>query len=103
MRKLYIVKKEKDFEKIIKEGKCNKNRYFVIHHLKNNLPYDRYGVSVSKKLGNAVFRNKYKRIIRNILMENKKTFQNNRDYIIMIKKTGLDKSYLELKEDLQNI
>ena len=100
MRKLYIVKKEKDFEKIIKEGKCNKNRYFVIHHLKNNLPYDRYGVSLSKKLGNAVFRNKYKRILRSIIDNYKKLYINNEDYIIILRKDAIDESYQILEKEL---
>ena len=61
MKKKYIVKNSRDFEKIIKDGKCKKNISFIIHSKKNELEYDKYGISVSKKLGNAVFRNKYKR------------------------------------------
>ena len=61
MKKKYIVKESKLFEKIMKEGKCKKNQSYVVYSLKNDLPYNKYGISVSKKLGNAVFRNKYKR------------------------------------------
>ena len=73
MRKTYIVKEAKDFENIIKKGKCRKNQSFVIHFKKNNLPYDKYGISVSKKLGNAVFRNKYKRKLRSIIENYRKS------------------------------
>ena len=64
MRKLYIVKEKKDFEKIINNNTFNKNKSFVVYSIENNLKYNRYGISVSKKLGNAVFRNKYKRKIK---------------------------------------
>ena len=67
MRKLYIVKTNKDFENIIKNGLCLKNKYYIIHSLPNEFPYDRFGISVSKKLGNAVFRNTYKRKLRSII------------------------------------
>ena len=87
MKKSYVVKKAWEFDEIINKGICKKNKSFVIHSLKNNLPFDKYGISVSKKLGNAVFRNKYKRKIRAILDANKNVFQNDTDYIIIMKKT----------------
>ena len=99
MRKLYIVRTNQDFEKIIKEGKCIKNKYFVIHYLSNNLKYDRYGISVSKKLGNAVFRNKYKRKIRAIIDNYKKMYINNKDYIIILRKEAIDKDYSTLEKE----
>ena len=103
MRKLYIVKSTQDFEKIIKTGNCKKNSSFIIHYKKNNLPYDRYGISVSKKLGNAVFRNKYKRKIRSIIDNYKKVYINNEDYIIILRKAGVNKTYAELEEEFRRL
>ena len=80
MRKLYIVKNNNEFENIIMNGNCIKNKYYIIHSLPNKLPYDRFGISVSKKLGNAVFRNKYKRKLRAIIDNYKKNYINNKDY-----------------------
>ncbi len=99
MRKLYIVKKEQDFEKIIKNGYCLKNKYYVIHGLENNLPYSRYGISVSKKLGNAVFRNKYKRKLRSIIDNYKKVYGNCEDYIIILRKEAIDKPFELLERE----
>ena len=100
MKKLYIVKHTQDFEKIMKEGTCQKNRSFVVYTLKNTLPYDRFGISVSKKLGNAVFRNKYKRKIRAIIDSYKKHYINRADYIIILRRGAVEKSYQELEKDL---
>ena len=100
MRKLYIVKTERDFENIINNGTCLKNRYFVIHHIKNNLPYDRFGISVSKKLGNAVFRNEYKRKLRSIIDNYKKTYGNcKEDYIIILRKEAIAQPYRLLEQE----
>ena len=93
MRKLYIVKNNRDFENIISTGKCLKNKYFVVHYKNNELKYDRFGISVSKKLGNSVFRNKYKRIIRSILDNYKKLYINNEDYIIILRKEAINKDF----------
>ena len=100
MRKLYIVKTNKQFDDIIKNGKCNKNKYFIIYNKDNNLNYDRFGISVTKKLGNAVFRNKYKRIIRSILDNYKKLYINSKDYIIILRKDAIEQSYELLEKEL---
>lgn len=99
MRKLYVVKKNYQFDEIIKKGNCIKNKYYVVYHKDNNLPYDRYGISVSKKLGNAVFRNKYKRKIRSIIDNYRKLYINSKDYIIIIRKEAIDKSFHTLEKE----
>lgn len=99
IRKLYIVRTTRDFDDIIKTGKSLKNKYFVVHYKDNNLPYDRFGISVSKKLGNAVFRNKYKRKLRSIIDSYKKEYLNNKDYIIILRKEAVTRSFSELTED----
>ena len=103
MKKKYIVKESRNFEKIIKSGKCYKNKSFVIYSMENSLKYDKFGISVSKKLGNAVFRNKYKRKIRSIIDNYKKNYNNGKDYIIILRKGALEKSYQELSNDFINL
>ena len=100
MRKLYVVKHSQDFEKVMDKGSCAKNRSFVVYSLNNDLPYNRYGISVSKKLGNVVFRNKSKRIIRSIIDNNKKNYINGKDYIIILRRGALEKSYQEQEKEL---
>lgn len=99
MRKLYIVKNNYQFEEIIKKGKCKKNKYYVIYSEDNKLPYSRFGISVSKKLGNAVFRNKYKRKIRSIIDNYRKLYINSKDYIIIIRKGAIDQSFDLLEKE----
>ena len=71
--------------------------------MENNLKYNRYGISVSKKLGNAVFRNKYKRKIRSIIDNYKKDYNISKDYIIILRRGALDKNFKELTDDLENL
>ncbi len=99
MRKLYIIKTTREFEKIINQADCKKNKYYVIYHMKNSFPYDRYGISVSKKIGNAVFRNQYKRKLRAIIDNYKKTYINKEDYIIILRKEATKVSYEILEKE----
>ena len=99
MNKLHTVKKNYEFSNIIHSSNYVKNRSYVIYYKNNNLNYFRFGISVSKKLGNAVYRNKYKRRIRNIVDNYKKIYINKQDYIIILRKSGTEKKYNELKND----
>ena len=100
MRKLYVVKHQHDFDRIIKLNNFTKSKYFVIYQEVNNLKYDCFGISVGKKLGNAVYRNKMKRKIRSIIDIYRKDYNNNKNYIKILKNKGKDMSFNELKEDL---
>jgi len=67
MKKINIVKKNIEFNNIINNGKKFNSDIFYVYIIDNNLKYNRFGISVSKKIGNAVIRNKYKRRIKDII------------------------------------
>lgn len=99
MKKKEIVKSKIDFNKIIKSGKKISNDYFAIYYMDNNNAISRYGISVGTKLGNAVFRNKYKRKIRMIITTNKNILINEKkDLIILFRKRAIDKPFKNLEE-----
>ena len=86
MKKEEVVKNNRKFDYIIKNGQYKKNNEFVIYYIDNEKEYDRFGISVSKKIGNAVTRNYYKRVIRNICDKSKNLYSKRKDYIIIMRK-----------------
>lgn len=100
MKKVEIVKTEREFSNLISNAPKKTNKYYSIFFAKNDLSYSRFGITISTKSGNAVMRNKYKRKIKNIIDENKFMFEKGLDYIIIIKKACIGVSYLDLKNSL---
>ena len=102
MKKTYRVKSDKDFQKIFHEGKSIASRKFVIYHLKVEQKHFRVGLSVSKKLGNAVVRNRIKRSIRHILQEVKP--QLTTDDFVVIARSGVEQlDYHGMKKNLLHV
>ena len=79
-----MIKKSRDFDDIIKNNRFVKNNNYIIYY-RNNNEQTRFGISVGKKIGNAVARNYHKRVIRNICDINKKLYSKNKDYIIDVR------------------
>jgi len=101
MKKINIVKKNEDFSRIIKKYKPYKSNSFIIYVENNTNDIYKFGISASKKVGNAVRRNKIKRQIKSIL--DKKVYKNNFNCIIIIKKEINSKSFNEIELELNNL
>ena len=94
MKKKYRVKHQHDFDKIIKNKNQRKNDIFIIYSQENNLEYARFGISVGKKLGNAVYRNRKKRQIRSIIDNLEKNY---------LRKKGKHLEYQSLNKKLKSL
>ena len=103
MKKRFRVKKEKDFNAIFQKGKSVANRKFVVYRLENSEQHFRVGLSVSKKLGNAVMRNQIKRRIRHILIEHKNQLVENVDFVVIARKGIEILEYAEMEKNLLHV
>ena len=57
MKRCYSLKRNKEFRRVYRIGKTQKCRTLVLIYTKSCGPANRFGFSVSKKLGNSVIRN----------------------------------------------
>ena len=64
MKAINRIKANEEFVLTVRKGKTLKAPAYVVHYLKTDNNICRIGLSVSKKLGNAVTRNRVKRQIR---------------------------------------
>ena len=99
MKKINIVKEKKDFDRAFKQGNRVFCKYAYMYIYDNNSNIFRFGICVSKKIGNAVARNKIKRRVKDIIDKSGLHFLN-KDYIIVLKKSSKDAEYLSLKEEI---
>ena len=100
MKKLYRLKKNEDFRDILNKKKSFANRSFVIYYTTNTKKHTHVSISISKKVGNAVVRNKCKRQVR-MMVQEIIDFQVSTDYVIIIRKGFLDLPYEENRRELE--
>lgn len=101
MKKKYIIKKNEEIQKIVKSSKKIVNKYFIVYFKENELSYNRYCVSVSKKIGKAHTRNLFKRRVKDILMKN--NINNSKDYVIILRNIVINISYEKMQYELLDI
>ena len=100
MKKVYRIKKNEDIEIILRKKNSYGNKNYVIYIAKNlETNHFRLGMSVGKKVGNAVVRNKEKRRIKSVI----KCFENNIsnfDIFIVARPNSLNLTYKEKEESI---
>ena len=82
------IKNNSDFLKAYRHGKSYANRYLVMYVRKNDLDRNRYGITVSKKVGNSVVRHRVTRLIRESIRLNVEKFENGYDIVIIARNTA---------------
>ena len=104
MRKSYRVKKEKEYKKVFTTGKSSANRNFIVYVLpKENQPHFRIGISVGKKVGNAVKRNDVKRKIRASIFELREEIQPDLDFIVIARPSVSTLTSQEVYSNLKHV
>jgi ribonuclease P protein component len=85
------VKDNNHFLRAYRKGRYVTGGFITLHFVKNGLSERRLGLTVSKKLGNAVFRNRTKRIIRAAVFDVVNDLPQGFDYVFIAREGIADK------------
>jgi ribonuclease P protein component len=86
------------FKDVLARGRRRSNGVLMLYMAQNDLEYSRLGISVGKSYGNAVVRNRLKRLMREAFRQNQHQIPAGFDYVLMIsprwpKKSNVEKSF----------
>ena len=102
MKKQYRVKKNTEIELIIKEKKYFSNQFFTLYKRKNlETNHFRYAISVGKKIGNAVVRNKIKRQVTAIIDNLNINLNSNTDVFVIVRPKVKEIDFTKMKLQLE--
>ncbi|MDT8863018.1 ribonuclease P protein component [Alkalihalobacillus sp. MEB130] len=104
MKKEQRIKTNEEFSKVFKNGQSVANRQFVLYKLpKEGQGPFRLGLSVSKKVGNAVTRNRVKRYIREVFRLKAELLHSDADYVVIARNPAASMSSQEVEQSLLHV
>ncbi len=93
--------KPEQYSRVFNQGISKSDRFLVLKAMPNQLVFSRYGISVSKRVGNAVVRNKVKRLLREILRM--MALNPGWDLILIARSPAAKGDYHQLEESVKNL
>lgn len=92
-----------DFVNVNQSGKRRQSKHFIIRYVRNGLEYSRLGVTAGKKTGNAVQRNRAKRLMREFFRLHKSRIPKGYDVLIIAKKEAGSLNLCKVDKELGEI
>lgn len=92
MNAQFRLKRNQDFQHVIQQQKRKTNDLLIMYHVDNKLDHPRVGISTSKKIGNAVIRNRARRQMRSLLLKSL-NFKGSYDIVFIVKSAFVEATH----------
>lgn len=104
VQKHYRLAKRKDFNKVYRFGQSAANRQLVVYYKPQpDVEHFKLGISVSKKIGNAVVRNRMRRVIKEIVRHLSHRIKHQVQIVIIVRKPAVEMEYKSLENSIIHI
>lgn len=104
LQRAYRLTRRSDFSKVYRHGKSTANRQFVLYCLKNEeAEHFRLGISVSKKVGKAVVRNRMRRLVKEIFRHLAPRIVPHHDIVIIVRHAALNLDYEAMTKSMIHV
>lgn len=101
MDKTVPLKKNYEFMNLYKKGKFFVGKYIVLYVKRNNIKTNRLGITVNKKVGKAVKRNRLKRLIKECYRHYEVSVKEGFDLVFVARNSEIMPGYLEIKREMK--
>ncbi|MBQ2661136.1 MAG: ribonuclease P protein component [Clostridia bacterium] len=103
MKRCYSLKRNKEFKRVYRIGKSQGSHLLVLIHAKSKDDSVHIGLSVSKKLGNSVKRNRIKRRLRAALTPFLPLIKEKTNIIFIAREPVKDAEFSEITKSIDKL
>ncbi|WP_040306496.1 ribonuclease P protein component [Caloramator australicus] len=103
MKKEERIRKNRHFRLIYNRGKSYSDDTLVVYVFKNRSNMNRVGISVSKKIGKSVVRNRVKRLIKEAFRINKDKFKVGHDIVFVARGKAAKSNFYDIEGSIFNL
>ncbi len=97
------INKNSDYINVYRYGRSCANKYLVMYVLENDLGENRFGITVSKKVGNSVVRHRVTRLIRESIRLRESDILTGHDIVIVARYAARDRKYRDIESALLHL
>jgi len=97
------LKKSRDYRRVVEGGNREILETITTYRLPNQTETTRIGISVTRKLGNSVKRNKIKRRIREAIMKSASFLPRGEDIVIVARQGCVAAGYSKIERDIKRL
>ena len=97
------LKKNYQFRFVYNRGKSIANRLLVMYVVRNGTDGNRFGISVSKKVGNSVVRSRITRLLRESYRLSECKFLAGYDIVVIARASAKEATYREVESALMHL
>ena len=97
------LKRSRDFKEVYNHKRSVANRLLVLYVRENSLSVNRLGISISRKVGNAVIRNRIKRLIKEQMRTQEEDLTNGYDLVIIARINAAQSDFNLIGQSLQDL
>lgn len=90
-----------DFDRTLRSGRRAASEYLAVFVSDNELGRPRVGFAVSRKLGNAVVRNRVRRRLRELVRPLVTRAKGGRDVVIVARARAVDAEFARLRQEIE--
>jgi len=94
------VLNRKDFVNLNRSGQKRRSEHMTVFIARNGLDRSRLGITVSRKVGGAVVRNRFKRLVREVFRLQKGFFPAGCDIVVSARKSTDDLDFTKVRKEL---
>lgn len=99
LNRMFRISKSKDYQHTYRNGLKIPGKYLIAYIIVNGMNMNRFGVVASKKVGNAVKRNKAKRRLRALAQESQGKLSQGYDIVMIARQSMVGADYTRIEKD----
>ena len=103
MQRQFRLTRSTDFKRVRRDGKSNAHPLIVLIALENQLSTTQIGVAAGKRVGNAVKRNRAKRLMRAAARELYPQIKSGQDIILIARTPIIQSTMPQVRDALQQL